>query len=284
MSDCQHNNSGYGLKTEDVQTKGQLTADRTREALVDALSERLDRLSGDVDITEIEEILAEIDSFGPVADDVDVEASLAQFYEDAFEDTEVDEAPLPNNAKPRRHRGLARIAIIAAALVCIAVTTTQASGLEFFQAIINWANETFHIASEVEPERNESTNDSYVSLKDVLDGHGVTIPLVPKEFPQDTRLLDLKVKDTKGVLAIVAVYDSSGDEIHISIRQIDPDRHNDIEADVSNEVEPYVVGRTTYNLVTDVNQEKAIWRNGEWECNISTTLNREQLKAMIDSI
>lgn len=280
MSDCQHKKPNRGPKQGDVQTEGQQVHGKTKEDLIDALADRLSRLTGDTDPAEIEQLLDEIDRFGPVAEDFEVERSLKEFHDKYGYGESGGKAKVK---PPRRLSRMARVAIIAAVLFGC-VVTAQAAGFDIIGAIARWTSEQFHYVTgnEVGPELpNESR---YHSLQEALDEYGITVPLSPQEFPEGTELVEVIVKTVEDLPIFSAEYNVDGERIYISIRQIGEDIYSEIEINDSDNVEVYTVAGIEHHIMKDVKQQKAVWHNGLWECRISGILSTDELIAMIDSI
>ena len=141
MSDCRHNAPDRGPNTGDVQTQWQQLDQPNSEELLDKLADCLFSPEGETDIASIDRCLAELEAAGAPAEAFDVEQKLKDFHErfdEAFESS-----PRDIKKATRSRRPLARIAIIAAALVCAFSVTAQATGFDIFAAIARWTSETF---------------------------------------------------------------------------------------------------------------------------------------------
>lgn len=278
MSDCQHK-PGREFETGDVQTKGhQLDVESGEEALY-KLVDCLYGGDGEVDIETIDRYLEELDQAEVAPDEFDVEKGLQQFHQ-RF-DTAFDRL---EEVKPaRKRRPLARIAIIAAAVVCVFAITAQASGLDIIGAIARWTSEQFSFvkAGEVKDERQE--NEPYVSLQDALDAHGVVEQLSPTRFPEGTDFLDVQVRQSEEYILFSSSYTLSGKPFFISMRKVGSVPYSEVEINDPN-VDVYLAGGISHHLVNDVKQRKVRWCNGYWECHISGNLSREDLLMMIESI
>lgn len=280
MSDCQHKKPNRGPKQGDVQTEGQQVHGKTKEDLIDALADRLSRLTGDTDPAEIEQLLDEIDRFGPVAEDFEVERSLKEFHDKYGYGESGGKAKVK---PPRKLSRMARVAIIAAVLFGC-VVTAQAAGFDIIGAIAEWTSERFHLITGYENNPAEAPETLYASLQEALDEYGVDVPLSPKVFPEESSAIQISVKTTQGIPAFVAKYDISGEELFISIRQVEIGLHSEVEINAPGNVEIYTVAGIDHHIVSDIKQQKVVWRNGVWECKITGVLSPDELIAMIDSI
>ena len=282
MSDCQHNAPEREPNAGDVQTQGQQLDEQTREMLLDKLTDSF-FCEGDPDIEAIEKCLAELEAAGVECEAVDVEQGLKNFHERFAPLFENDVKLVAEKKKPSRfRRSLARIAIIAAAL-CAFVFTAQASGLDIIGAIARWTSEQFSFV-KVDEEKDERMEGlSYTSLDAALIDAGITEQLGPAWFPEGTELKELRVKEDTGIIGFFASYAVDNEEFFISIRSANVTPYGEIEINDPN-VKVYTVNDVEHHIMTDVEQVKATWNNGSWECFIAGNLDEETLVLMIDSI
>lgn len=285
MSDCRHNKSDYGLEAGFVQTERQQVINgKTREQLVDELTDTMDGLYGEIDPNRIEELIAQIEQFGPVLEkEHDVEQSLQEFMSKVDFDG-LDEEDAEAKRTHRRSFGrMARIAIIAAVLTGF-IITAQGTGFSILNAIAEWTSETLHYITGYETNPGEAPDSEFVSLQEALDKSGVTEKLSPREFPENCMLEEVTVRAIQGLPIFTAKYDISDEEMFISIRQVDIGLQPEVEKSEDENVYIHVVNNVEHQITADIKQTKAVWRNGHWECMIAATLSRDELIVMIDSI
>lgn len=281
MSDCQHNAPEREPNAGDVQTQGQQLDEKTREMLLDKLTDSF-FCEGDPDIEAIEKCLAELEAAGVECEAVDVEQGLKNFHERFAPLFENDVKLVAEKKKPSRfRRSLARIAIIAAAL-CAFVFTAQASGLDIIGAIARWTSEQFSFV-KVDEEKDERQEKPLESLQAALDEYGIEEKLSPTRFPKGAELQEIRVKEDTGIIGFFASYAVDGEEFFISIRSANVTPYGEIEINDPN-VKVYTVNEVEHHIMTDVEQVKATWNNGSWECFIAGNLDEETLVLMIDSI
>lgn len=285
MSDCRHNRSDHGLETGSVQNERQQVINgKTREQLVDELTDTMDGLYGEIDPDRIEELIAQIEQFGPILErEPDVEADLQEFMSKVDFDSLDDEDEVPQKKKRKSFGRIARIAIIAAALAGC-VITAQGKGFSILDAIAQWTSDTIHYLTGYETSPNEAPEPEFASFQEALDESDVKEKLSPQRFPENTTLEEVVVKSMKGLLAFTAKYDVSGEELYISIRQVDIDLQPTVEKNDDESVYIHIVNEIEHQITSDVKQNKAVWRNGGWECYMAGNISREELISMIDSI
>lgn len=279
MSDCRHNAPNREPQAGDVQIQRQQLDEQTREELLDKLIDCLYSFEDESDMAALDQCLEELDAAGAKREPFDVERGLQDFRErfgDALEGS------AQNVKKQTRYRRpLARIAIIAAAL-CAFVFTAQASGLDIIGAIARWTSEQFSFVREND-EREPDRKQTQSTLKATLENSGVTEKLAPTKFPEGAEIQDIQVRQETGELFFFATYELMGENFFISIRSSTNAPYGEIEINDSN-VKTHVVGEIEHHIMTDVNQIKATWSNGGWECFIAGKLDEDVLLKMIDSI
>lgn len=279
MSDCRHNAPNREPQAGDVQIQRQQLDEQTREELLDKLIDCLYSFEDESDMAALDRCLEELDAAGAKCEPFDVEQGLQDFHErfgDALEGS------AQNVKKQTRYRRpLARIAIIAAAL-CAFVFTAQASGLDIIGAIARWTSEQFAFVRENE-KKDERQELSFDSLQMIVEASGITEKLAPTRFPEGATLKDLRVKEDTGIVGYFASYALENEDFFISIQNVMDTPPSKVEIDNS-DVETYVAGNINHYIMTDVQQNKATWHNGTWECFIAGDITKEDLLMMIDSI
>lgn len=194
------------------------------------------------------------------------------------------------NMKPiKPHRPwLSRLVATAAilALVLVSSVTVHAMGIDIWDIVIKWTQETFQFGSADQTEAIEAMPDDnreYSSLEDALYESGITQTLAPTWFPDGYELIDLRIDESPVQLSILAIYQKEGSKIRIQIKQYlvsDPEQIEQSES----LIEEYESDGIIYYIFADYNDLQAVWINSHYECYISGQLTIEQLKTMIDSI
>jgi len=282
MSDCRHNAPNREPNAGDVQTQRQQLDEKAKEELVGKLVDSLySGESGDeIDMEALNRCLEQLRAIDDPFKDYDVEQSLKDFH-DRY-DGLIEDKQEPVKKPTRRHRPLARIAIIAAALVCAFSVTAQATGFDIFAAIARWTSETFSFVREGE-NRGPEDGLPFSSLQDALDQCNVIEKLSPTRFPEGTELTDIVFREEETGVLFSATYSLSGEKFYISLRKTAGAPHMEIEIN-DPDVEVYEVHGIEHHLMNDVKQRKVMWYHGEWECYIAGDLSRNDLLLMIDSI
>lgn len=194
------------------------------------------------------------------------------------------------NATPakRLRPWLSRLAATAAilALVLVSSVTVHAMGIDIWDIVVKWTQETFQLRNTDSTEEKEavSKNDSeYKSLQDALDHKSISIPLAPTWMPDGYELIDLKIEESPVQLMIFAVYQSEGQRIKIQLKQYLASDPEQIEQSGSL-IEKYEADGTIYYIFENHEELKAVWINENFECYIAGIFSIDELKDMINSI
>ena len=123
----------------------------------------------------------------------------------------------------------------------------------------------------------------YLSLPEALDDWNIDDKLAPTRVPEGSVLSDIMVRQEKENVSFATKYTLGERVFRISIIKIGEKPYSEIEINDPN-VESYWKEEIEHHIMTDVNQVKAVWYNGPWECNISGAISKEELLLMIDSI
>ena len=183
-------------------------------------------------------------------------------------------------AFPRWLRCLAATAAVIAILL-VGTVTAKAFGVDIWEAVVKWTQETFHFGEC----GNSQTNDDkpYVSLNEALEEGNVGVSLVPTWIPNGYDIIEISVERSPTTKKYVAIYANGERNLSITVR----DYLDGIPVYVEQSdglVEEYEVAGVTYYLFSDINVVKAVWINGSYECDIIGNVTIEELKQMIDSI
>lgn len=167
------------------------------------------------------------------------------------------------------------------AIIILGSITAQAFGVNIWEAVVKWTQETFHFGQWGNSDPND--NLSYESLQEALELGEITTPLAPTWFPTGYELVDIKIEQTPLKKTYQAKYTSGDKKLRITVREHSTSDPVYIEQS-EGLVEEYETAGITYYLFSDINVVKAVWINGSYECSIFGNVTIEELKTMIDSI
>lgn len=183
-------------------------------------------------------------------------------------------------AFPRWLRSLTATAAVLAILL-VGSVTTQAFGLNIWEAMVKWTQETFHFGEWGDANINNDL--PYASLQEALGEGKITSALVPVCFPSGYELVDISVEIKPRQTTYKAKYENGDQAIVITVQ----DYLDKIPAYVEQSdglVEEYEASGVTYYLFKNNERTQAVWIVDSFECSILGDLTIEELKLMIDSI
>ena len=181
---------------------------------------------------------------------------------------------------PRWLRSLTAAAAVLVILV-LGTVTAKAFGINVWQAVVKWTQDTFQLGAE---DNSEINNDlPYTSLQEALEKGKVNTPLAPKWFPDGYELSTITVEPSPLQKAYRAKYVNEEQVLRITVQEY-LDKGPSLVEQSDGLVEEYEVLGIKYYLFLDNDVAKAVWINGSYECNIFGNVTIEELKMMIDSI
>lgn len=181
---------------------------------------------------------------------------------------------------PRWLRSLTATAAVLAILL-VGSVTAQAFGLNIWEAVVKWTQETFQFGEWGD---SNAINDlPYASLQEALKKGNIPIGFVPTIIPDGFVLADINVEYQPLQIAYKAKYTNGEQVLRITVQNY-LDKIPVYVEQSDGLVEEYEVAGVTYYLFSDIGVVKAVWINGSYECNIFGNVTIEELKQMIDSI
>ena len=182
-------------------------------------------------------------------------------------------------AFPRWLRSLSATAAVLAILV-VGSASAQALGLNIWEAVVKWTQETFHFG---EWGSDTNVNLPYASLQEALEQGKVSVALAPTCIPDGYVLADINVERKPLQIAYKAIYTNGDLELRITVQ----DYLDEIPIYVEQSdglVEEYEVAGVTYYLFENNKQVHAVWIVDSYECYIAGEVTIDELMMMIDSI
>lgn len=176
---------------------------------------------------------------------------------------------------------------IAAVFICLIMIasfsqTTIAKNL--LSSVASWSQETFWFEPTGSPHNDTSANID-IDLQNIFSFTSIPSNLLPKWMPENYSKISEDTIETSYLKMYDAIYKDTTNNLSMSITvtYLYKDVSLTYEKDASN-VDLYQKNGITYYIMSNLNSNTAIWRNGSFECQIDGTLSREDLKKMIDSI
>lgn len=169
-------------------------------------------------------------------------------------------------------------------IVLLGSITAKAFGVDIWEAVITWTQETFHIGGYGQTdEPGTSDRLDYDSLQEALQQGKIDEPLVPTWIPDEYVLTDIRVEETPVQDIYNAIYHNGDKTLKITVRNHLTTNPEYIEQS-EGLVETYDVDGITYHLFLNNLRAQAVWIKDSYECYIFGDLTIDELKQMIDSI
>lgn len=200
------------------------------------------------------------------------------------EDEHIVATPAKKKVTPSM-RWLRRLTAVAAVLAVILLgsVTIKASGITLWEAVVTWAQETFHFGSGEQGEPGSYDELPYASLQEALEQNKEADGLVPTWIPDGYELIAIKVLENPMRRKYVALYKHGNLSLKISI-QLYVNSHPEQIEQSDGYTGVYERDGIRYYFVSDNDLLQVAWVNDSYECYISGELTVEQLTQMINSI
>lgn len=194
------------------------------------------------------------------------------------------------NMKPTKsiRPWLSRLVATAAILAFVLVSsiTAHAMGVDIWDIIVTWTQETFQLRNQDSSETGEALDSdqrNHSTIQQHLIESGVSIALVPTQFPDGYELIEVITDESPAQFTLLAIYGCGKQKIKLQIKQYinsDP-----VQIEQSDDlIEIYESEGIEYFIFSNYDMLKAAWINESFECYISGSLNIDELKTMLDSI
>lgn len=270
----------------------------TEEQLKDIL--RVELASVDIDVELIKQVNMRLKSKSHQRDEPDADLAWKEFTAEhsisgalyAVEEESSDVQASQGTVSRRWRKPLLRIALVAAlmaALMLAGTVTAYAFGYDLWGAVARWTAETFGFSSEVAPEKQHQQHheiDSelrYNDLQSAIDALGIAAKVVPTWLPDGFALDECRIDVMEHAAEVRAWYAFDNKSILVLIKERYVESSTTYEKD-DRSVTEYLAGGTYHYLMTNLEEELAVWAAGNLECSISGDVSREELISMIDSI
>lgn len=165
------------------------------------------------------------------------------------------------------------------AILLVGSVTAQAFGLNIWEAVVRWTQETFQFGEWGNP----NVDIPYASIQEAIEKGNVPRFLVPTWIPDGYEMVEITVDRSPVAKKYGAKYTKGDQFLTITVR----DYLDNVPVYVEQSdglVEEYEVAGVTYYLFENYDVVKAVWIVDSYECYISGNVTIEELKQMIDSI
>ena len=248
----------------------------------------------------IDAYLAALDEKAPLDSDLDADTSWSEFqmkHADLF-GKDVTDANGSATESPRRirPRGLiSKIAVIAAVVTLFSVLCVQAAGFNLLGVFGKWTEEVFGFLSSDGGINKSSASEStdfnsevYLSMKAMLETHGITEDLAPTWYPEGFEVEPPDVQSSK-MWDVISYYFSGENDEHFVVKithhSDPPEMDGSFYEKDDASVEDYVSGGRIFYIFSNLESAAATWSDGEaLTISIFGNISVDALKSMIDSI
>lgn len=289
--------SGAGARSEQIQGHpAESQIERLQDQLADLLYPSDD---GEIDSEALDALLEQMEAVCPLPASLstDPEEGLERFhrrYASVIDETNAgDSAEAVPAVSSKRHsiRPFARALPFAAVLILLFSTVTaQAIGVDVFSAIARWTAEIFRLDGGSVPYASvtvrplaEGEEATYESLEEAMEAFGINAPIVPKEIPERFELVEVKAFQYQLGAMIYAEYKSDDGVFQVRYNEAKAQEFNTLEKE-NEVVDSYFVKGFEHKLASDLGRQKAVWRNGDFECQLLGDISRHEIKTIINSI
>lgn len=229
-----------------------------------------------------------IEELEPLPDDPIDPAALFRQVQDAHPDLFADSETRTETVHRARPKFRGRRAVMVAAVACgLAILLGAAAyGGKTLTGFQSLGGDRFQVRQEPsgQMELEVPGENGYHSLAEALEAYGIS-GVAPTWIPEDYSLVVVEVVELKLYVNIAAGYSNGENDLVIRIVEYrdgkipdsDYERREDLD-------EVYRVHSTDHFLMMNKERLQATWESGNCLCNIMTSISKEQVKQMIDSI
>ena len=284
-------------RNEEISQIQEHLSNMSYDELVEALANAWDTCDDkDFDVTALDAYLAELEKRRPMESAIDVDASLAAFYEKHAQ-LFAHEQPACSSVsvKPFRRRHL-RMGLVAAVIVLVSLLTmmtAQAFGYDVFGAIARWTESTFGFTVNESASQPRNTpipaaEGDYSTLHEALDACGITAPIEPQWFPEGTQTISVVLAERMSGIIIQSDYEYDEKHLAIVIREFSESTKAAVESVVfektADEVAFYDIEGVPHYIFSNSATNQAVWYCDSLMCSISGEIEIDELEKMLDSI
>lgn len=210
-------------------------------------------------------------------------------YEEEPDTRELDDAKTVSLPRKKRRKNLMRSARVAAAVIAIVLVgslTAQAAGIQIWDAVMTWTQETFGF--QVQGQREEVVHEipeQCRELNEALMQYGAGgIGVIPTYIPEGYQAVQMESEVTADD-AIYVLLLSDGEHNMILQYCLYFDGFSASEYQKNNgSPEVYEVGGVTHYIAQNMDTFVAVWHNGNLEGSLSGVSSYKELIKIIDSI
>ena len=250
---------------------------------------RLDVEAPEEEETDTELLLYVMEVLAERRKNANITGNNAQDAWKSFEENYMPENSLETKSKPAPVRWVRRVIAAAAVIALLILIPVSAKAMkldELWNVVAKWAKETFSFVSGGDTDVDEPDsgyNGEHNELQDVLRANKRDADIIPTWIPEGFVLEKIE-KDITPVQEVYRARYINGDKkIRIRVQTYLTDDFQKLEIEEGYS-EIYTVSGIDYYIFENIEQNRAVWVTGIYECVISGDLSIDEIKRMIDSI
>ena len=307
-----HKSSEYGRNNDYLEQILRHPISDPKENLLDELTTcAIDEAPCDENLSRIDTLAASLEGYSPIEEvsQADVECRLEMLHSQhpelsADRIPAVSAAANTNNQKTKRGeidadhrdespcqhlRNARKLLILAAVLIVLfSAVSVTAFGNTFFRTFAQWTSQIFHMGTS--QSATIGYNDlavgesrTYDTPEEMLADFGIQGQLLPAWLPEGFVLYECKAERMIPGLRLKIVYYNGDIPLSFQYVQLNHADELDVEKD-SVTVSLKNWGGIRHYVISDINSEKVIWTNGDFECRVAGNISIKELQKVVASI
>ena len=306
-----HKSSEYGRNNDYLEQILRHPISDPKENLLDELTTcAIDEAPCDENLSRIDTLAASLEGYSPIEEvsQADVECRLEMLHSQhpelsADRIPAVSAAANTNNQKTKRgeidadHRDESpcqhlrktrKLLILAAVLIVLfSAVSVTAFGNTFFRTFAQWTSQIFHMGTS--QSATIGYNDlavgesrTYDTPEEMLADFGIQGQLLPTWLPEGFVLYECKAERMIPGLRLKAKYSNGDSYIMLHYVQTCKKDELDVEKD-SVTVSLKNWGGIRHYVISDINSEKVVWTNGDFESRVAGNISIKELQKVVAS-
>lgn len=307
-----HKSSEYGRNNDYLEQILRHPISDPKENLLDELTTyAIDEAPCDENLSRIDTLAASLEGYSPIEEvsQADVECRLEMLHSQ-YPELSTDKIPAvsaaanTNNQKTKRgeidadHRDESpcqhlrktrKLLILAAVLIVLfSAVSVTAFGNTFFRTFAQWTSQIFHMGTS--QSATIGYNDlavgesrTYDTPEEMLADFGIQGQLLSAWLPEGFVLYECKAERMIPGLRLKAKYSNGDSYIMLHYVQTCKKDELDVEKD-SVTVSLKNWGGIRHYVISDINSEKVVWTNGDFECRVAGNISIKELQKVVASI
>ncbi|MGM9917178.1 DUF4367 domain-containing protein [Anaerotignum sp.] len=279
-------------KDKEKNTGREAKIKRLREELEDAIEQMEDEFS----LERIDELTGELERLEGAEGDFDVKQAKAEFFQKYYPLTEEWEEQNRQRTHKGRQRGQSRQSrlgrrmkaamVLAAAFLCLNGATVAIAGMNLFEAIFQWDEETFrigtaegHVEIPAGADKTAIFSEEGTAWAELEADFGAEIPLIGAFADMEITRMEQMRKN------IVDIDFSDGEnDYYYSIQNLKYGHANMIVEKTEEEPIEYNLDGITYYFVQNRRWMTIVWQYENQIYTITGDFDEEQAKTIVESI